>query len=232
MKVRLILLPGMHGTGELFSEFMSLMSERICIEAPCYPPDVAVSNRELLGAIQSFVPTSDPYFLLAESFSTPLAIQFAATHPENLRGLIIAAGFARSPVGGFRSSLGSLLAPVIFRSPVPRAAVNHLLIGSDAPESLVKSVRAVISSIAPRVMSARLRAVLACDVRRELSEVMVPVLYIRANQDRLIPKKCLEDLQAILPSTTVVELDGPHLILQREPKKSAEAVARFIQEAL
>lgn len=208
------------------------MSETICIEAPCYSPDVAVSNCELLGVIQSFVPASDPYFLLAESFSTPLAIQFAAANPHNLKGLILAAGFAKSPVGEFRSSLGSLLAPMIFHLPVPQFAVNYLLIGSDAPESLKQSVRAVTASVRPRVMAARLRAVLACDVRSDLRKVAVPVLYIRATRDRLVPRNCGDEIQAILPTTSVIELDGPHLILQREPKQSAEAVGQFIQETL
>ena len=102
MKIRLILLPGMHGTGELFSEFMRMMSEPKHIEALQYPPDVGPSYPQSLAVVQAFVPESGPYFLLAESFSTPLAIQFAATHPQNLKGLILAAGFASSPVGGLR----------------------------------------------------------------------------------------------------------------------------------
>jgi pimeloyl-ACP methyl ester carboxylesterase len=219
----------MHGTGELFPEFMTMMPEPKHIEALQYPTDVGPSYSQLLGTVQSFVPVSDPYILLAESFSTPLAIQFAATHPQNLKGLILAAGFARTPVDGLRHSLASLLAPVIFRLPVPQAAINHLLIGPNPPESLQQSMRAVISQIRPAVMAERLRAVLACDARTDLSKVSVPMLYIRATRDRLIPRSCMEEIQAILRQTEVVELDGPHLILQREPKQSAEAVSRFIQ---
>jgi hypothetical protein len=42
----------------------------------------------------------------------------------------------------------------------------------------------------------------------------------------------MEEIQAILPQTAVVEVDGPHLVLQREPKRSAEIVARFMDESL
>lgn len=62
---RLVLLPGMHGTGELFSEFMRSMPEPEQIETVCYPADANRSYDQLLVAVQSFVPTSKPYFLLA-----------------------------------------------------------------------------------------------------------------------------------------------------------------------
>jgi pimeloyl-ACP methyl ester carboxylesterase len=222
----------MHGTAELFSEFMRMMPEPNQIEVVHYPSNVNLSYDELLGMVQCSVPTSDPYFLLAESFSTPLAIQFAATNPANLKGLILCAGFAASPLGGLKRSLASLLAPIIFHLPISSMAINHFLIGPNASKSLKESVRAAISSVKPKVLSARLHAVLTCDVRSNLSNVKAPKLYIRATRDRLVHWRCLEEIQAILPQVKAVELDGPHLILQREPKQSAEVVARFIEETL
>lgn len=100
MVLRLVLLPGMHGTGELYSEFMRRMPEPKHLEALYYPTDAILSYQQLLRIVQSFVPASDPYFLLAESFSTPLAIHLAATNPTNLKGLILCAGFASSPLIG------------------------------------------------------------------------------------------------------------------------------------
>jgi pimeloyl-ACP methyl ester carboxylesterase len=209
---------------------MTMMPEPKHIEALHYPRDVSPTYSQLLAVVQSFVPASEPYVLLAESFSTPLAIQFAATHPENLKGLILVAGFAKSPVDGLRRSLASLLAPMIFHLPVPQVAIDHLLIGPNAPESLQQSMRVVISQIRPSVMAARLRSVVECDVRTDLSKVVVPILYIRATRDRLVPRSCMEEIQRILPQTKVVELDEPHLILQREPRQAAQAVSRFIQD--
>lgn len=232
MTKRLVLLPGMHGTGELFSEFMSMMPGKRQIEALRYPPDVNSSYSQLLRAVRFFVPASDPYFLLAESFSTPLAIQFAASNPPNLKGLILSTGFAASPVAGLRRSFASLLAPILFNLPTSPVAIRHFLLGPNAPESLEQSVRLAISSVKPGVLAERLRAVLACDVRADLSKVVIPMLYIRATKDRLVHRNCLEGIQAILPRTAVVELDGPHLILQREPKQSAEVVTRFMRETL
>jgi len=230
MMPRIVLLPGMHGSGKLFSAFMSMMPEPKHLEAIYYPADVSFSYGQLLGLVQSFVPVSDPYFLLAESFSTPLAIQFAATNPPNLMGLILAAGFAASPIVGAQRLLASLLAPIIFRLPMSPIAIEYLLIGSNASEPLKQSVLDAVSSVKPEVLSARLRAVLTCDMRTDLSKVAAPTLYIRATRDRLVHRNCLEEIQAALPQTAVAEVDGPHLILQREPERTAEVVSDFVKQ--
>jgi pimeloyl-ACP methyl ester carboxylesterase len=117
---RLVLLPGMHGTGELFSEFMKMIPEPKHIEALHYPTDVSPSYSQLLGAVEFFVPASEDFVLLAESYSTPLAIQFAATDPPNLKGLILCAGFAASPIRGWRKLLAWVIAPLVFRLPCRR----------------------------------------------------------------------------------------------------------------
>jgi pimeloyl-ACP methyl ester carboxylesterase len=227
---RLVLLPGMHGTGELFSAFMSWMPEPKHIEPLCYPADANRSYDQLLVAVQSFVPTFEPYFLLAESFSTPLAIRFAATNPPNLKGLILCAGFATSPIRGWPRSLAALIAPLAFRLPLPKAAVSRYLVGRDAPQSLHVSVHAAIRSVKPAVLSARLRQVLAIDAKQALSQVSVPILCIQALQDRLVSEASLEEMCAIKPQIEVTRIPGPHLILQREPQKAAEIVAKFIQK--
>ena len=226
---RLVLLPGMHGSGELFSDFMSMMPEPKHIEALCYPTDAAWSFKQLLGVVQSFVPTSAPFFLLAESFSTPLAIEFAATNPPNLRGLILCAGFAASPVHGWRKSLARLIGPLAFRFPLPENAASYYLMGSGAPHSLRASVQAAIRSVKPAVLAARLLQILEVDARAELARITAPILYIQAEYDRLVPASCLDEIRRILPQAEVIKIASPHLILQREPEKTAKAIARFIE---
>jgi pimeloyl-ACP methyl ester carboxylesterase len=227
---RLVLLPGMDGTGELFAEFMRMIPDPKHIQALCYPTGASPSYRQLLAMVQTMVPESDPYFLLAESYSTPLAIEFAATNPPNLKGLILCTGFATSPLTGPKRVLASLIAPLLFRSRIPSAAINHFLIGPNAPESLRLAVRKAISSVEPSVMTARLRAVLCSDMRRALSKVAVPLLYVQAKRDKRISPSCLTEIRRIRPDTRVQQIDGPHLIVQREPKQVAEAVAKFIAE--
>jgi pimeloyl-[acyl-carrier protein] methyl ester esterase len=229
MITRLVLLPGMDGTGELFSDFMKMMPRPTHIQTLCYPADASPSYGQLLKMVQFMVPASEPYFLLAESYSTPLAIQFAATNPPNLKGLILCAGFATNPIRGWRKLLASLIPPLAFLIPLPKMAMSRLLLGPDAPESLHASVRAAIRSVKPAVLTERLLQILEVDARPVLSQVSVPILYIQGAQDRLVNASSFTEIRAIRPQTKIVRIDGPHLIVQREPGQCAKAVAEFIE---
>jgi pimeloyl-ACP methyl ester carboxylesterase len=122
-----------------------------------------------------------------------------------------------------------LFAPLMFRVALPEFAIK-LLVGPNASSALVAAVRAAVSSVAPKVLSARLRAILTCNSQAELRVLAVPILYIRAEQDRVIPASSLDEIRQIQPQTAVVAIAGPHLLVQREPQQAAEIVSRFVQQ--
>jgi len=224
-----VLLPGMDGTGQLFLDFVEFLPESIETVIVEYPTERFLSYAELDEFVRAACPVSTPFILLAESFSTPLAINHAASNPPNLIGLILCTGFATSPVQTWQRFLCSVFAPLIFRLPLPALAAKLWLVGPDAPSSLLKAVKTAIRLVRPAVLIARLRAVLACDARQQLTQVMVPVLYFQARQDRLVSASCLVELQRIMPQMKVTVLDGPHLLIQRRPQIVAEVVAEFAQ---
>jgi pimeloyl-ACP methyl ester carboxylesterase len=224
----ILILPGMDGTGKLLLNFAAALPEQMRCEVSQYPTDVSLSYDQLANIVRSFCEDSPPFVLIAESFSTPLAIRIAAENPANLRGLILCAGFATSPVRGLKHWLASLLAPALMRLPLPEAAIRSWLVGHDAESTLVTAVRETIASVKPAVLSARLRAVLACDVRPELREINVPMLSLQARHDRLVGPHCVEQIRTIRPDVRTVVVDGPHFLLQREPQRCAQAVAEFL----
>ncbi|MGA2888543.1 MAG: alpha/beta hydrolase [Terracidiphilus sp.] len=232
MKQRLLLLPGMDGTGSLFADFVKAISDTFETEIVSYPPDVCLTYSELMHLVRKSIPKSEQFVLVAESFSTPLAIQYAAMNPPNLKGLVLCAGFATSPVHGWLRFIGSFLAPILFGVAIPKSVTKLLLVGSTAPPSLLTAVQAAVSSVQPKVLLARFRAVLDCDALAELTQVAIPILYLRATQDRLVPASCLEEILRIKPQTVAAGIDGPHLLFQREPLQIAEVVARFVQQIL
>jgi len=231
-RLKLVLLPGMDGTGDLFSEFAAALAGEFEIATVRYPTERWLSYSELERFVRAACPTSGQFVLLAESYSTPLAIKYAASNPENLEGLVLCAGFATSPMRGWRRSFARLLAPVMFRIPLPSLAAKLWLVGWEAPSSLLRSVRSAVSSVKPKVLAARLRGVLTCEVRPEMGRVTMPVLYVQAKQDRLVRVACLDELRQIKPQMAVAVLEGPHLLLQREPYTAAETVAGFVRSLL
>jgi pimeloyl-ACP methyl ester carboxylesterase len=225
----LILLPGMDGTGTLFGRFIDALPEEFRAVSAKYPTDRALGNAEMRRTVEMLFPDSGRSVLVAESYSTPLAIQIAATHPPGLAGLVLCAGFAMSPLAGVRRIACRLLAPLIFRIELPQFAARRWLVGTGAPHALVADVQAAIRRVKPDVLSARLREVLDCDVRAELAQVDVPVLYISAANDRLIGVNCADEIVRIKPQIEMIAVDGPHLLLQSEPDNCAEVVTVFVR---
>jgi pimeloyl-[acyl-carrier protein] methyl ester esterase len=226
---RLVLLPGMDGKGELFAGFIKALPDTLPAKAIRYPANIFLSYAELLPLVLSACPVNEPFVLLAESYSTPLAIQFAATNPPNLKGLILCAGFASSPRSGLLRILGRLAAPYMFRGPLPKFA-DRLLLGTNAPASLRASLQTAISFVAPNVLASRLLAVLTCNVCTELGRIEAPILYLQATHDRLVPPRCAEEIREIKPHTEMAFIEASHLLLQREPQQAAEVVTRFIRQ--
>jgi len=226
--LKLVLLPGMDGTGELFTDFVDALPKLFETVVVRYPSDRFLPYSELAGLVRKSCPASEPFVLLAESYSTPLAVQYAAANPTNLAALVLCAGFAASPVGGWRRVLASLIAPIMLRIPLRKSAAEFWLIGQDAPSYLLTAVQVAISSLKPNVLAARVREVITCEVLAELERITVPILYIQAKQDRLVSASCVEEIRRIKPQVRVARLDGPHLLLQREPQKSAELVSEFL----
>ena len=216
----------MHGSSELFADFASGLPSSLETRVLNYPNDILLSNSELLELIRSFVPASEPFLLLAESFSTPLSIQFAAPNRPNLKGLILCAGFATSPVRGVMRILGRYLALVLPFVPAGVAGA-FMVSGSHAPDSILGRLRSAINSVQPAVLVDRVHSVLACDVLDDLRCVNVPILYMQAAHDRLVNPVCLEEMRRVKPEIEIAVLNGPHVLLQLMPRESAEVVADF-----
>jgi pimeloyl-[acyl-carrier protein] methyl ester esterase len=72
--LKLVLLPGMDGTGMLFAGFVTALPESFETMTVRYPTDRPLSNLELEGIVRAACPVTEPFMLVAESFSTPLAI--------------------------------------------------------------------------------------------------------------------------------------------------------------
>lgn len=222
----LLLLPGLHGNGDLYEDFMKALPTTFLSKALGFPNDVSLSYEHLLRLLQFSVEDSQPFVLVAESFSTPLAIRFAATNPPKLKGLVLCAGFATSPVRGVTRILGRYLAPAL--PFLPAGVAGAIMVsGSHSPDSILGRLRSAINSVRPAVLIDRVHSVLVCNVLDDLRRIHVPVLYMQAAQDRLVNPLCLEEMRRVKAEIEVVVLNGAHVLLQLMPRQSAEVVANF-----
>ncbi len=221
-----ILLPGMDGTGELFADFVVALGADVTTKIVAYPPDQILGYSELEALVRLNLPDDRPYVLVAESFSGPIGIRIAAAAPPNLQALVLVCTFAQSPV-----PTNSVLRWPLARMPfwhVPNLMSSLFLLGSFWSQSLARTMAAAQNRVSGVVWRARVNSVLDINVFGHLRKVRVPVLCLHAKRDWLVPKFARDLVSTGLTTAVVIDIDGPHFLLQTKPREAAMAVHHFL----
>lgn len=220
----LVLLPGLDGTGELFAPLLHALDDGFPTSVVRYGAELTFD--EYVESAGKALP--DQCVVIAESFSGPVAIALAARHPTKIRGLVLCATFAVSP---FRTLLrAAKFAPKRLFRPnlLLPSMVNHFCFNG-ASIAVRPSPVAVVSTVPPAIIRARLACLATTDVRPLLPRIETPVLYLRASNDRVVSSRLSHELTSLLPNVKVGEIDGPHLLLQARPRECAAAITEFAQ---
>jgi pimeloyl-ACP methyl ester carboxylesterase len=230
---KIVLLPGMDGTGELFAPFLAVAPAGFEVQIVRYPSDEPLGYAALVERVWTGLPSGGERFaLVAESFSGPIALEIAARAPEGLFGVVLVASFAENPYPRLARVVEPFARASTFDLPMPLVAVRHLMLGEDSTPEIAKSVREVIRGVDPEVLATRAREVLVVDAKKALAKVQVPTLFLGGAEDRLLPPTLADDLAKVLPSIERVTIAGPHLLLQRSPKAAADVIGEFLGRAL
>ena len=226
MMTRLLLLPGMDGTGRMFAPLLAQLPATLDARPIAYPCDRELGYAGLLGLVRRQLPQGE-FFVLAESFSGPLALRLAAERPRGLCGLILAASFAASPFAWLpRWSHGLAHARLFGGLGIgPRLALGL----GRCPPAITPMLRDALGLVSPAVLARRAREILRCEAPRDREALaQLPALILAARRDRLVGRRHVGALRALLPRAQVEWFDAPHLILQARPAEAAEKIAAWI----
>lgn len=224
--IELVLLPGLDGTGRLFAPLIKALALRgIAARAIGYPAHEALDYLELERRVRAELPDTKAFVLLAESFSGPIALRMGAAPPDNLRGLILSTTFAARPT----SLLGPLAGGVRWaRLRPPMFLLEWFLLGPWSRPSLRADLASALADVPVSVLSRRAFEALRVDAGEASLSQMRPAMVLWARQDRLLSASARRQLSSAIPSARMHELDGPHLLLQTQPKACADLIAEFV----
>lgn len=226
MPCTVVLLPGLDGTGDQFAPLVAALAPEVPTVVVRYP-DAPLDYEAHQQIAASALPLDRRYIVLGESFSGPIAISLAAQSPRGLLGCILCASFVRTP----RRILTLALPFLGLMSPqrVPSAFSDFLVMGRFATPALRQMQLDARRSVSPAALVARLNAIARLDVSDKLRAVALPTLYMRATEDRLVPRAAGEYFLRIARAGRMVDLEGPHFLLQARPTVAAAEVRKFIR---
>jgi pimeloyl-ACP methyl ester carboxylesterase len=212
----LILLPGLDGTGRLFAPLQKALEPDIQTIVFSYPTDEPLDYQTLVSNVERDLPKTS-YVIVAESFSGPIALEIAAHKPQGLQGLILSTSFAANPRPWLSLLIRRFIGPWCFRTQIPTWAIRALMTGADAPADLCSTIQDAIKTVSPQVLALRLREVINVNSSGALRNCSVPIFYFNGNEDRLLGKGPLALLSTLRPDMRVIDVPGPHLLLQTAP---------------
>ncbi|WP_072454794.1 alpha/beta fold hydrolase [Janthinobacterium lividum] len=223
----LVLLPGMDGTASLFHHFDAALRahsaiDTLAIAYPAAPLDYAA----LEAFVRERLPRDRPFVVLAESFSGPLGAALRADPPPDMRALVLCCSFVRNP-RPMLAPLRHLLGLVPFGA-MPGFALRQALLAPFSTPQLQNELAAALAQVPPATLRQRLRAVLETNASRSFARGSLPVLYLRARHDRLVPPANAVQILRQAPGAQVIDIAAPHMLLQAAPEAAAVAVAAFI----
>jgi len=228
---KLVLLPGLDGTGVLFQPLLKALPPGITPIVVSYPGNQVLGYSELLPLVLAELPQNEPFVLLGESFGGPLALRAAASQPTGLRAVILCASFVSCPYPFIPHWTAPLVLPMVFRAFPKFSKLKARLNGTSTAELQVL-LNEALSNVSAQVLARRIREIIRLDVKPELERINVPMLYIQGTRDRVVPSLNLQNILKLKPSVQQVCIPTAHMVLQAQPAMAAGILAGFIHETL
>ena len=110
--------------------------------------------------------------------------------------------------------------------PVPCWVAHKVMLGGQQACGDQTTLCRLMKLIQPEVLSERLREIR--ELRLARKKIALPSVYIRATEDLLLPDDAVESVRSLIPHLKVVDVAGPHLVLDTSPATCASHVADFV----
>ena len=223
-RIPILLLPGMDGTGELLDELAGKLSLGRRVHLVSYPLDQPLGYGALTALAAAQAP-GEPFAVLGESFSGPIAIEIAASHPF-AAGLILASSFARHPL----PSVLARFARLLDLKRVPARIVEAVLLGRTGTPELRARLAEVLAKVPSDVIQMRAAEALRADVRHRLGQAGCPVLCLHGRFDRVTGARCVREILAAQPRCRLRRFDAAHMLLETHAGEAAKVIGEFCDE--
>ncbi|WP_415715900.1 alpha/beta fold hydrolase [Roseibium sp.] len=222
--MKLVLLPGLDGTGKLFAPILPLLDDHDVVVMPL-PQTGTQTYVELSQQVRSRLPRED-FVLVAESFSGPIAAMIAKEGNSHLKGIVFVASFL-SPPAPLLSRLACLLPlTAMINFPGSSLAIRFLCLGMDATDQMVVLFKNVAGLVPSRALKSRLREL--GKFRLDFAQIATPAGQLVAKHDLLVGQRATESIVSVFPAIENHVLEGPHFLMQAKPERVADHIRRFV----
>lgn len=224
----LVLMPGLDGTGRLFAPLIPLLEPHFDLRVVTYP-DLDSFDDYVECALRQ-LPAEPGYSLVAESFSSPVALTLLSKRLD-IGPSVLSAGFARSPLATL-----TRMAVHVPDHMFSIGALNEFCLDVDAVDDEDFSETQplplnVTEQLDGKTLKHRISVLSRIDVSALLPAIEAPLLYLYGVRDRIVSEIEASMIESYLPRVTRIDIDGPHLLLQTRPRECVPLIVRHVMSS-
>ena len=217
-KLKIILLPGMDGTGKLFEPFRSSLPASTIVVS--LPQSGSQTYEVLANHIAEQLPNEE-FIIVAESFSGPIAALLAEKYLENLKAIVFVATFLSCPKPVLVSLAKLIPLKSLLSIPFAKVLISRYLLAGFNYATFITALKEVPNSI----LKERLSSIRTLNMVKRRSNLRA--LYLRASSDCLVSSSQIGLFQKSFPNLQVECVQGTHFLLQSNPKACSEIISKF-----
>ena len=225
-KLKIVLLPGMDGTGELFAPLLKYFQGYTC-QVIALPQSGPQDYSSLTKYVKKQLPKQE-FVLIAESFSGPIAAKLAQQKIGNLKGVVFVATFLSSPNKALLSLAKQLPIKILSKLPGARYFIKKFFMGSSAEKHLIDQFISLVDQTPVKILKNRIDVMQKLRYQKFIS--LIPSIYILAKSDKLVPDNKAKEFRECFNGLLIKEIDGPHFVLQTEAIELANVIEGFLSK--
>ena len=225
--MKVVLLPGLDGTGLLFQPLIEALSVDIDVVVISYPKFKKQSYEELIDFVIARLPEEN-YILVGESFSGNIAYNIAKTNPKHLMSVIFVVSFLSNPRPLLLEFINRLSSRLLFSVSPPKMIIKQFMLSFSTSKKMIQLFLEALKQTSPDVLSFRLKEI--SKLQNSFGVCKVNAIYIQATNDYLVPQQMVEEFKQSCINLSIKKINGPHFILQAKPEECARIIESEVKK--
>lgn len=212
--MKILLIPGMDGTGELFKPLLDELPKNVETQIVCLNCLKTQTPKGQSSEIASLI-GNDEVIILSESYSGYIVYHLSLLSNVNIKHIVFAASFLENPT--WLSRFNKLIPlNLVRRSLIPGIILSSIFFAQRNNKKLVKLLISSLKLVSNSTLRQRLKVINKLVRPTEL--LSVPCTYVQATNDYLVSKKSVDVFKELCININVVKVSGGHFVVQSNPR--------------
>jgi len=224
--VKILLLPGLDGTGILFDRLVSALPNDLDVQIISLDSLIGTSFSEQAQSVADSLNDTE-FIIVAESYSGRMGYELCHLLGERVKRVIFLASFVSSP--SIISKWAHLMPIFLLRPNIfSKWLLTNIGFSGEGNTILTAHVFESLNRAKKDKLKQRLKNI--SKLNTPFRMLATQAVYIQAEKDHLVSERVVNIIEKLFINVSMVKLSGGHFVAQIHPNKCAQIIMREVAE--